>query len=274
MASGKHSRKTVVFQIAMKINTVQTSAHASAHSEVRQIEAQVLSALRHKQVPASNYPRLIYFASYTMASEDLAAKVAELTALVTKQSQTLAQTGKQVLELQMKDIKTKMASMDAKPAKIDTEDFATNEDIVQLVGELQGQLDHMEDRNIKRIANSAVTATSDRATPIAPLSTRDGEPAPLLFPRTVGALQDLLPIELLRLCDYYELIEPAEPEDLSSLLKNEEMLLEQAQQLFAPQKQDILEEERVQQLSPEEVNEIFDEFARFIGVRLRRGLEW
>lgn len=225
--------------------------------------------------PATRMDRiLINSASYTMASEDLATQVAELTALVNKQSQMIAQTGKQVLELQMKDIKTKMATMDAKPDKIDTEDFVTNEDIVQLVGELQGQLDHMEDRNIKRICNSAITASSEPTTPIAPLSTRDGEPAPPLFPQTVNALVNLLPVHLLELCDYYELIEPSEPEDLSGLLKEEQLLLEEAQQLFAPQKQDILAEERVQQFTQNDLHEIFDEFARFIGVRIRRGLQW
>lgn len=210
-----------------------------------------------------------------MASEDLAAKVAELTALVNKQSQALAQTGKQVLELQMKDIKTKMATTDSKPDKIDTEDFVTNEDIVQLVGELQGQLDHMEDRNIKRVCNSAVTADSEPSTALAPLSTRDGEPAPPFFPATVGDLLRLQPVELVQLCDYYELIEPNEPsEDLSELLKGESLLLQDAQKLFAPQKQDILAHERVQHLSAEEVHELFDEFARFIGVRIRRGRLW
>lgn len=210
-----------------------------------------------------------------MASEDLAAKVAELTALVNKQSQALAQTGKQVLELQMKDIKTKMAAMDEKPVRIDTEDLVTNEDIVQLVGELQIQLDHMEDRNIKRIYNSVITTDSEPTTPIAPLSTRDGEPAPLFFPETVEKLLNLLPVELVQLCDYYELIEQNEPSDeVSELLKSEDLLLEEAQKLFAPQKQDILAQDRAQQISAEELHEIFDEFARFIGVRIRRGTQW
>lgn len=79
-----------------------------------------------------------------MASDDITTQIKELTALVNKQNEVIAKTGKQVLELQMKDVRTKMANIDMKPVKVETEDFATNEDIVQLVGELQIQLDRRQ----------------------------------------------------------------------------------------------------------------------------------
>ncbi|EEQ38369.1 hypothetical protein EJF18_30783 [Clavispora lusitaniae] len=210
-----------------------------------------------------------------MASDDITTQIKELTALVNKQNEVIAKTGKQVLELQMKDVRTKMANIDMKPVKVETEDFATNEDIVQLVGELQIQLDHMEDRNIKRVFNSNLTSSSDPDALIAPLSTRDGEPAPENFPATVGELLKLQAADILQLCEYYDLLPPEEPsEELAELLKNDDLSAADAQKLFAPDRQEQSLEERVKALSSTATDNMFDDFARFIGVRIRRGQQW
>ncbi|KAM9888033.1 hypothetical protein OXX69_013172, partial [Metschnikowia pulcherrima] len=91
---------------------------------------------------------------------ELAQQVQQLSELVQKQGQMIAKTGKQLMEMQLSDVKSRMAQMDAPQQKFNIEDYATNEDIVQLVCELQGQLDFMEDRSIARTFNSHLTEVS------------------------------------------------------------------------------------------------------------------
>lgn len=207
-----------------------------------------------------------------MASEDLEAKVRELSELVHKQSEVLAQTGKQLLELQVKDIKSKMAAMEPQQ-KIDTDDFATDEDIVRLVCELQGQLDFLEDRMSKRVFNSHASEASSAK--LAPVSNRDGE-APPMFPATLGELQKLPPLAIMQLCEFYELIDDYEPaEELEAIMKAETLSAEDAEKLFAQQPKLLMSlEEKVAQLTKEDEAELFDELARYIGVRVRKGTGW
>lgn len=208
-----------------------------------------------------------------MADDSLAAQVKELTELVQKQSKVLAQTGKQVMEMQLKDVKSKMSQMDTKPQKIDTEDFVTNEDIVQLVGELQGQLDYLEDRTIKRAFNSHLTENSSRADKVAPLCNRDGDPAPEYYPATLGDVLALDSEQLLRLCEFYELILENEPDpELQNILKADSLTEEGARRLFASNEASV--QQRLELLTKEDADELFDEFARYIGVRVRRGTGW
>lgn len=210
------------------------------------------------------------------STEALAAQVKELTLLVQKHSLIIAKTGKQLMELQLKDVKSRMALLDEKPQKVDTEDFVTNEDIIQLVGELQGQLDFLEDRTIKRAYNSAVTSSSEPTDKIAPLCNRDGDPAPEYYPATVGKLLAISPEDLLRLCEFYELImeNQANPELEAIIKSNDELTPEDAQKLFGAGGNEATIEQKLELFTKEDLDELFDEFARYIGVRIRKGDGW
>lgn len=207
-----------------------------------------------------------------MAPEDLEKKVLELEALVAKQSLVLASTGKQLMELQVKDVKTRMHLLDAKQPKFDPEDYVSNEDIVQLVCELQGQLDLLETRTIRRNINAQISL-DDAEKPLAPLSNKDGD-VPDDYPATLAALKELSNSEVVRLCQFYELIEENEVNlELQAIVDSEHLTPEDATKLLAdPQHKDAAA--TANELSDEEVTELFDELCRYIGVRYRRGITW
>lgn len=210
-----------------------------------------------------------------MSNEDLHEKVKELSDHVQKQSELIAQTGKQLIEMQIKDVKARMALDDPKPQAIDTEDFVTNEDIVQLVGELQSQLDFLEDRTVKRAFNAHIDGSTAPSSKIAPLLNRFGEPAPAEYPQTVEELQKITPESLLRLAEYYELIVDNEPNpELEEIVNSESFTKEDAEKLLGPTQLDKTTEQRLQLLTKEDLDELFDEFTRYIGVRIRRGSGW
>ncbi|PVH16049.1 60S ribosomal protein L2-A [Candidozyma duobushaemuli] len=170
-----------------------------------------------------------------MSVEEVNKRVDELSALVQKQSEVIAKTGKQMMEYQVKDVKSRMASLNTEQPqqKIDTDEFATNDDLVQLVTELQNQLDFLEDRNVKR---------------------------------TLGELKNLDAASLLQLCEFFELIvENNNPEEVAELLKSETLSAEDAEKLFNPKSKSL--EEKLKALKKEDEVELFDELARFIGVR-------
>lgn len=209
-------------------------------------------------------------------SVDLAQKVEQLSELVQKQGQVIAQTGKRLMEMQLSDVKSKMALMDASTQpKFNIEDYATNEDIVQLVCELQGQLDYMEDRTIARTFNSHLTKASDNNEKIAPLCNRDGTMAPEYFPSTVGDLNKISPADLLLLCEFYDLIVENETNpEMEAIMKADTLTAEDAEKLMNNTLENKTAEQKLEQFSAQDVDDLFDEFARFIGVRIRRGAEW
>ncbi|OBA21496.1 hypothetical protein METBIDRAFT_11998 [Metschnikowia bicuspidata var. bicuspidata NRRL YB-4993] len=209
-------------------------------------------------------------------SADLSQQVQQLAELVQKQGKIIAQTGKQLMELQISGVKARMAQVDSSPQqKINVEDFATNEDIVQLVCELQGQLDFMEERSIARTFNSHLTKSSDSTQKLAPLCNRDGAPAPECFPKTVGDLHSIDAADLLRLSEFYELIIENEVDpEMEAIMKSDTLTAEDAQKIKNHSLQQAPLKQRIEQLTPQDVDELFDEFARFVGVRIRRGTEW
>lgn len=206
---------------------------------------------------------------------ELAQQVQQLSELVQKQGQMIAKTGKQLMEMQLSDVKSRMAQMDAPQQKFNIEDYATNEDIVQLVCELQGQLDFMEDRLIARTFNSHLTKASPELAKIAPLCNKDGTPAPEFFPQTKANLNALEPADLLRLCEFYELImeNEADPE-LEAIVKSDTLTPEDAEKLMNTSLGTKTVEQKLAQFTADDIADLFDEFARFIGVRIRKGPEW
>lgn len=211
----------------------------------------------------------------TMSLEELSQKIKDLENVVHKQNEVIANTGRQLMEIQVKDVKTKMFKQESQPKPIDTEDFVTNEDIVQLVGELQSQLDYLEDRTMKRGFNSHISESSELSAKIAPLCNRFGEPAPEIYPETLEQLNKISPVDLVQLAEYYELIIENEPDqELAEIVKGDTLTKEDAEKLLGPSKLDKTLAEKVELFTKEDLDALFDEFARYIGVRVRRGDGW
>lgn len=202
--------------------------------------------------------------------EKLTAKVDSLSLIVEKQSKLLAQTGQKLIEIQIQDVKTKINNHE--PAKnLDLDDYVTNDDIVQLVGELQGQLDALEDRSIKRTFNAQLDAAHPETALIAPLTNRDGELAPesIKYPQTLEEFINLDKASIVNLSIFYELIvQDQEQENIQQLLdgKDENVIQDSIKVLEGPQ---FLSNAGAN-YSDQEVDEIYDELARYLGIKYRK----
>lgn len=173
-------------------------------------------------------------------TKELSEQVAHLTSIVNKQSKLLAQTGQKLIELQIKDVKGKIR--DHEPAA-DLSDYVSNEDIVQLVGELQSLLDDLETRSIKRLFNSKLVENDGI---ISALSNKDGE-VPEKFPETYGEFKKLSKEDLLEFSLFYELL-VADTDEVSEAVKVE----------------------MLEKLEEKEEAELFDELSRYLGLVVRR----
>lgn len=195
--------------------------------------------------------------------ESLTEQLKELALLVKKQNEVISKTGEQVLTLQVENTKTRVGHFGSKPSakrspSIDTSDFATNEDLVQLVGELQGQLDVLEERSIRRLINSKKTGNEL----LAPLLNQDGEEPPVeLFPGTLAEFKDLSDEDLVKLARFYELLPPTAAERA----KFEEFV----------ETENAAEVETVEvkpsDFSSEDLIDAYDKLSRFLGLTFRRG---
>ncbi|KAH3673401.1 hypothetical protein WICPIJ_009789 [Wickerhamomyces pijperi] len=207
--------------------------------------------------------------------KNLETRIAQLEELVTRQSNIITKTGEQLLSLQVAQTSAKLAAFNPnsltggevkKTSKFqptagpEDEDYATNEDLVQLVGELQGQFDLLEERSIRRLINSTKTSGSN----LAPLSNPNGEEPPLdLYPKDIEALKNIDDLSLIKLAKFYELLPPTQEERA----KFEEYL--EGKTTENPEFQE--HEVKVEDYSKEDLIEAFDNLARFLGVSLRRG---
>lgn len=194
--------------------------------------------------------------------DELEAQVNALKAVVEKQSQLIAQTGQQLLDLQVNNVRSRMNNMQVDlpqpAAAVDPDDFVTNEDIVQLVGELQGQLDLLEDRTINRAYNSQLAQGSA----IAPLHNRDGEQPPVdLFPLTVAQFEALDPLLLVLLAEFYDLAAAPPPASIDNAAS-----MQEAQQILNHQ-QSLPLEERIGAYSEEQLKELKSVLGRFLGLQ-------
>lgn len=199
-------------------------------------------------------------------------KVASLTSLVEKQSKVIANTGKQILLFQVNDVKTKMSQMETKPnTDVDLSDYITNDDIVQLVSELLGQLDALEDRNIGRIYNIQLTE-KDTSKKVAPLTNKDGDlPSSDIFPNTVGDYLTIKDAQILQLCEFYELIITNDDKDnINKFIEDGNMSLEEAQKLLQGNSGEANIEKKLLELSSEQINELHDELSRYLGLKFRK----
>jgi hypothetical protein len=199
--------------------------------------------------------------------ETLRTQLEELSLLVKKQSELLTKTGQQVLTLQVENTKNKVASFNPKNVSrasskhqptIDTTDFVTNEDLVQLVGELQGQLDVLEERSIRRLINSQKKSGEI----LAPLLNHDGEePSVELFPRDLDAFEKLNNEDLVQLARFYELLPPTAEERA----KFDEFVE------GTSETPDVDVTIKASDFSNDDLVEAYDKLSRFLGLKFRRG---
>ncbi|ODQ80905.1 hypothetical protein BABINDRAFT_59306 [Babjeviella inositovora NRRL Y-12698] len=207
-------------------------------------------------------------------SEDLATKVAFLESLVKRQSELLSQTGQQVLALTVKQTKGQIEDLQP-PAipgvvvpNIDTSDFVVNDDIVQLVSELQGQLDNLETRSIRRGVN---ILKSDDDAVLAPMLNNDGvEPPKELWPATLGVFKTFDKNHILELSAFYDLLPPlkAEQDRMQAFMEGD--LSGLSEQELANGLENLNVEPSAEDYNEEEVDTFFDDLARYIGVTARR----
>lgn len=190
--------------------------------------------------------------SSTMDVKQLEQKVNELSSIVEKQSILISKTGQQLVEIQVKSVKDKMSNLDVKQP--DLSDYVTNEDIVQLVGELQTQLDYLEDRSINRLVNSKLK-TDDQE--IAPISNKDGDLSDLL-PKTVGDFKKLAHEDIIKLGEFYELVLPNE-DNLNKLLEDNN--LKSLEEVYGK-----LDQSSNLSMAPEEVELLKKDLQKYLGL--------
>lgn len=190
--------------------------------------------------------------SSTMDVKQLEQKVNELSSIVEKQSILISKTGQQLVEIQVKSVKDKMSNLDVKQP--DLSDYVTNEDIVQLVGELQTQLDYLEDRSINRLVNSKLK-TDDQE--IAPISNKDGDLSDLL-PKTVGDFKKLAHEDIIKLGEFYELVLPNE-DNLNKLLEDNN--LKSLEEAYGK-----LDQSSNLSMAPEEVELLKKDLQKYLGL--------
>ncbi|GMM32913.1 Mrp8 protein [Saccharomycopsis crataegensis] len=204
--------------------------------------------------------------------KDLVAQVESLTAKVKKQSQVITQTGQQVLEIQLAAQKQKIQDIPDPQAilnggagnlkqveAIEEADYATNEDIFQLVGELQGQLDFLEERSIRRGINLTKTNANDL---LAPLPDSDGA-EPENFPKTLAEFKELNDKKIVELCGFYQILPPSDEQKQQF----EDFLADKVKELN-------IEEQGYEdfgRFGKEEIINLFNSLARYVGVSCRKG---
>ncbi|KAK6455110.1 uncharacterized protein RJT20DRAFT_136269 [Scheffersomyces xylosifermentans] len=206
--------------------------------------------------------------SGNLTLEQLNEKVKSLSAIVEKQTQLIAQSGQQLMALSVNDVKTKINALDAgvvtkgpSSKEIDFDDYVTNEDIVQLVGELQNQLDAVEERTTRRTFNALLSSDEGK---VAPLTNKDGDlPETPKIPETLGEFKKLDKVDLVSLALFYELIvSEQEQKDIEDLLNQKED--------SAPKEETIDIDEIVKGYTDQQLSEVFDDLARYFGLTYRK----
>lgn len=198
----------------------------------------------------------------TNSQEDVNKRIAALESLVERQSKLIAQTGQRLMEIQIKNIKGQIDNHNSnQQSQIDMSDYTTNDDIVQLVTELQTQLDSLEDRTMRRVYNSTLQYDEES---LAPIMNRDGELPEFAVPTTLEEFKELSKVELIRLGLFYEIIIPNEQEVEQALDQDnsKDAILD------ISKNKDI--EEMSKNFDDDQINEIYDELARYFGIKHKR----
>lgn len=202
-------------------------------------------------------------------------QVAELQELVKRQSLVISKTGQNVLELQVSKQRSdvnafgssKSTTSKVNTSQLEPADFATNEDLVQLVGELQGQLDIIEERSVRRLANASKVDPRDILSPLPNADAELPAVADGMFPRTLGDFQEISRISLFKLAKFYELLPPS----LKEQEQFEDFLEGKVEDFHISEIADEEVEKELKKYSASQVEDIFNDLARYLGLKLRRG---
>lgn len=213
-------------------------------------------------------------------TKDLQERITQLELLVQKQNKIITQTGKNVIELQVSHTRNQVKDFSK---SVDTTDFVTNDDIIQLVGELQIELNNIEERSIRRMINVHKTNDDDL---IAPLPNPDGETPNLtnydFFPKQIKDFKNINDLNLLKLAKFYECLPASslEQDELNTFLndKLEDLNLakEKGQEAKLSNEVFVSEEKLKKELSlynDDKLNDTFNEVARYLGLSMRRGTD-
>lgn len=207
---------------------------------------------------------------------DIKEQLTKLTNQVQKNSKAIAQTGQLVLDLQLQDQRRDIAQLSLKDSELKQDaglvgnieskaskkehisESITQDDIVELVNELQGQLDILDERSVRRTSNAFVADDKDL---IAPIPGRDGQyPSDAeKFPKNLREFKDLDDVTLEYWLRWYELLPPDENE-----------LAQIFGKLGTSMEELGVEKPKSKGLTQEEADERYDTLARFIGLRNRR----
>ncbi|CCH60111.1 hypothetical protein TBLA_0C03070 [Henningerozyma blattae CBS 6284] len=204
--------------------------------------------------------------------DDLKKQVAALQEIVQKQSLLISKTGENVMAMQVKNQGKEMEKMGITPARSSSADLinadiATNDDLVQLVGELQGQLDTIEERSIRRVVNSTKTKDDDV---LAPLPNPDGDTPTFsddLFPKTIGEFKAIDDFKLYRMAKFYEVLQPSMKQQEAF----EDFMDGKAENFYSADLTDDEINAEIKKLSKDELEDAFNDLARYLGAVARRG---
>ncbi|AQZ12979.1 MRP8 (YKL142W) [Zygosaccharomyces parabailii] len=202
-------------------------------------------------------------------------QVADLQRLVKKQSLIISKTGQNVLEMQISKQRSDVGSIGPKApeskhnvAQMEASEVATNEDLVQLVGELQGQLDTIEERNVRRLVNATKTQPDDI---LAPLPNADSEIPESgekgVFAVTLREFEELSDVALFKLAKFYELLPPS----LKEQEKFEDFMEGKVEDFHISEMPDEEVQRELKNYSSGQLDDIFNDLARYLGLRSRRG---
>lgn len=197
--------------------------------------------------------------------EEVHNKILDLEVIVEKQSKVIATTGQKLLEIQIKDVKSRMTDLKGvgNSQSLEAGDFIGNDDIVQLVTELQSQLDSLEDRASRRTYNSTLTKDEQK---LAPITNKDGDVADFTVPTTLKEFKNMPKAKVLELGVFYEIILPNE-EEINQVLEKDSGNSKNDLIDIAKNK-DISKLE--EQFDDQQVDEVYDELARCFGITHRR----
>jgi hypothetical protein len=217
--------------------------------------------------------------------EALRAEIVKLAEQVKKNSAAIANTGRHVLSLQIEKERASLQHLDLKTehdessedeaGQVKSGDIMNAEDIVQLVTELQGQLDILDEKSVRRNANAFALDDNHHIAPLpgrdgnVPLTTKESlsdeaenDNIPKGFPNTLGEFKKQSESQVQKWLLWYELLPPDEAE-LQDILNAAGTSLGQL---------GIEKSAEVKALSSsqQELNANYDTLARFLGLRTRR----
>lgn len=199
-------------------------------------------------------------------------QVSQLTSLVEKQNKLILSTGERLMALEVKQQKKNISKLngssktndDSSSDEDDDDDYARNEDLIQLVGELQGQLLNLDYKSVNRVNNSSVKD----ADPLALILNADGEEPPqdVDYPKTKSELSTFTDIQIFKLALFYELVPPI------VLHESDESLDKKLKELSVDENQEDSLQRHMNVLltSQKDKNELFNNVAAYLGVTTRK----